>query len=392
MDSHSIIAPSSAYIFGSPDGCTGWVMLSQMFPDIGENPEAADGEASHEIGGDLILQGSRGFTNIDPDNYVGKPASNGVIYNEEMFENAEIYANDVIDVMRSTGIFGGEHFAIEQRLEIKKIHDLSFGTPDMWLFDKKTGRLYIWDYKFGFDLVEVFENWQLINYVAGILELLEINGITDQHITVHMRVAQPRAFHPKGMIREWVVKASDLRGHFNILSTNAHIALSADAVCRSGPHCKNCHPRYACQTGLQAGMGLYELAMIPTPSDLPMQALGTQLLIVRRAIKQLEYLDSGLSTLVDFSVRSGKNVPGWIVEQKMGNNTWNKPIEEVIAMGDLMGKDLRKPNNVITPTQALKLGIDDKVIKEYSKRPNAGIKVVPDNENKVKQHFGAIEL
>ena len=367
-------------------------MMSQMFPDLGNNPEAADGEASHEIGATLINNQSTGNISNYAKDFVGKTAENGIIFNDEMFEAAELYANDVGEVMRSIGVFGGPNFGVEQRIKIPKIHELSEGTPDMWLFDKKTGHLYIWDYKFGFDLVEVFENWQLINYVAGILEMLEITSLIDEHIIVHMRIAQPRGHHPKGIIREWIVKASDLRGHFNILSANAHIALSGDAVCRSGPHCKNCHPRYACHTGLQAGMSLYELSMMPTPSELSPQALGTQLLIIRRAIKQLEYLDTGLSTLVEHSVRSGQNIPGWIVEPKTGNNAWNKPTAEVIAMGDLMKVDLRKPDNVITPTQALNKGLNEAVIKEYSKRPNAGVKIVPDNENKTRQHFGDIKL
>lgn len=388
MGSHSIIAPSSAHIWGAPNGCTGWVLMSQQFPDLEETPEAAEGTASHEIGANLILRQAVGNISNKAEHYVDRIAENGVIFNEEMFDMAKIYADDVGATMRSTGVFGGKYFNVEQHVKAPKIHELSEGTPDMWLFDQKTGRLYVWDYKFGFELVEVFENWQLINYVAGILELLEINGIADQHITVHMRVAQPRAHHRDGAIREWVVKASDLRAHFNTLHMNAHIALSANAICRSGPHCKHCSARTHCDTAIRAGMGLYELSMKPTPIEMSPAALGVQLAIVKRARKHLESLEAGFEEQIKHEIRTGTNVPGWLSQMGQGREIWNKPIEEVISMADLMGFDIRKPTEAKTPNQARQLGIDDAVIKAYSTRPNTGLKLIPDDGNKAKLHFG----
>ena len=64
-----------------------------------------------------------------------------------------------------------------------------------------------------------------------------------------------------------------------------------------------------------------------------------------------------------------------------------KPVDEVISLGDLFGHDLRKPAEPITPKQAIKLGVDAAVIKEYSITPKTGIRVVPDNDNKAKQVF-----
>jgi hypothetical protein len=55
-------------------------------------------------------------------------------------------------------------------------------------------------------------------------------------------------------------------------------------------------------------------------------------------------------------------------------------------MGDMLGKDLRK-KEAITPKQAIKLGVDETVIKAYSTQPRTGVKIVPDNGNKAKQVF-----
>jgi len=245
--SHSIIPPSSAHRWGASGGCTGSVLMTQQFPDMEESEDAKNGIASHEIGATLINAASIGSV-VMQDKIVGQPASNGIIFTDEMFEAALEYVNDVIDIMRTTHVFGGGQFGIEKSVKAPRIHELSFGTLDTFLFDQRGLNLYIWDYKFGYSIIEVFENWQLINYAAGILEELDINGLGDQEITVHLRVVQPRAFHRDGTIREWIVKASELRPYINILHINAHKALGPDAICCSGPHCKDCSARVNCDT------------------------------------------------------------------------------------------------------------------------------------------------
>lgn len=385
MIEHSIIAPSSADVWGSPNGCTGSVLMQQMYPETEENPEAMEGTASHEVGAKLIFAASvaAGFIDLP----VGQTASNGVIIDDEMYEGAELFSDNVAEVMRSTAIFGGSHFNIEQRVNCPTIHELSFGTPDMWIYDQKMGIIYIWDYKYGYVVYEVFENWQLLNYIAGILTLLELNGIQTQHIKIHFRIVQPRAHHRDGPIREWVVKASDLRGYFNGLENKAHEALGANSVTRSGPHCRYCSARHACPVALKSGLRMYEIAGQPIPVELSPGALGTQLTIVRRAIKQLEYIESGMTEQVKGLVRSGASIPGWKLEMGLGREWWDKPIPEVIALGDAMGIDVRKPDNVCTPKQARKKGIDDTLVSQYSGTPQTGLKLVSDNGSKTKRIF-----
>ena len=385
--SHSIIPPSSAGIWGKPDGCTGWVLMSQMYPELEETPEAKEGEASHEIAERMNNANTRGRVGYPTkEEIVGAVASNGVVFTEEMYDAAEMFADDVAMVMRDLSVFGGPHLGIEKRVEAKRIHELSYGTTDAFIYGKNKGKLYIWDYKFGFEVVEAYENWQSINYAAGIIEELEINGLVDQYTTVHIRIVQPRAFHRDGPIREWVVKASDLRAHFNILHNNANEALGPNAKTRSGSHCKHCPARHACPAALTAGTRLYEVAAKPTPVELSPEALAVQYAIVQRARKQLEYLESGFEEQIKGLIRSGANVQGYHVEEGVGRERWAKPVDEVIALGDMLGHNLRK-GDAITPNQARKLGIDDAVIKAYSETPRTGLKIVPDNGNKAKQIF-----
>jgi len=272
-------------------------------------------------------------------------------------------------------------------MEAPQIHEHSWGSVDLGIPDIRGNELYLWDFKFGFEAVEVFENWQLMNYAAGKLREMGVDGHIDQFTKVHLCVVQPRAHHPDGPIRRWIVTASYLRPYFNILRTNAEKALGPNAEFHTGNHCKHCPGRHACPAALKAGVSLYEVAAAPLPVGLTPEALGVQLSIVKRALTQLECLESGLEEQVKGLLRSGATVEGWSVQEGVGREKWDKPISEVIALGEILNTSLLKPADVITPKQARKLGVDDAVITAYSTTPRTGLQVVPDNGNKAKQVF-----
>jgi len=379
---HSIIAPSSAGIWGPKEGCRGWPLMNQLFPDTEDSVESAEGTASHGVGESLIGFGARGLT-PKAEEYVGGQAANGVVIDQDMYDGALVYANDVRSVMCSAAVFTP---AIEQTVCASRIHDEAWGTPDCWLYDEKNRTLYLWDYKYGHLLVEAFENWQLLVYLCAILEHLDIDGLEDQYVRVEFRIVQPRAFHPKGQVRSWSFMACDARAYFNQLQASALESLSPGAETRSGAHCRNCNARHGCEAALTAGMGLYEVAAKPVPMNLDALALGVQQNIVTRAIKQLEYLKTGYDAEIEARVRRGEGVPYWRTEQGVGRETWSRPSEEVIRMGQMFGQDLRQKNPV-TPKQAVSLGIDAAVIKGYSHKPQTGVKIVPDNGNHAKEVF-----
>lgn len=377
MADHSILPPSSAAVWGSPHGCTGSVLMSQMYPETDETPEAAEGTASHEIGALIILAFAVGM--FDPE--LPKVANNGVVLDDDMIDCAKIYADDVGVIMRKTANFNPQ---VEQRINCPTIHPQSWGTPDCWFFDRATGHLYGWDYKYGYGVVEAFENWQMINYFAGIIPTLDV---PDEHITVHFRIVQPRAYHRDGIVREWVINAAQLRPYFNQLENRAHTALGNSPTFHSGTHCNHCTGRHNCPAAIQAGVQLYEVATQPLPLNMSLEAQSVQLSIVRRAIKQLEYIDSGLSGQIESTIKAGTLVPGWVMEPGRSALKWTAPASEVIALGDMLGIDTRKPVDVKTPTQVVKLGVDESVIMQYSQRVGGKVKLTPDDGTKARRLF-----
>lgn len=344
------------------------------------------GEASHWLGETLIQMGAA--MHVTPsvrDGLVGQAAPNGVILSDEMFDAAWEYANDVIREIKK---YPFAAWGVEARVKAPIIHAESFGTTDAYLYDPQSNRLIVWDYKYGRRIVEAFENWQGINYVAGIFDMLSIDGLQDQKLRVDIRIVQPRAFHRDGPIRScWKVLGSDLRGYITILSNHAHDALGPNAKTRSGEHCIYCNARHACPAALNAGLGMYEAVNKPIPAELTPEQLGTQLSIVKRARKQLEYLESGYEEQLKGLIRSGTPVAGWSVEQGVGKRQWSKPVDEILKFGDLMGVDLREPVKAISPAQAEKKGIDKAVVAAYVERRQTGLKVVPDNNTKAREVF-----
>ena len=215
--------------------------------------------------------------------------------------------------------------------------------------------------------------------------MLGITGVSDPYLTVRIRIAQPRAFHRDGTIREWVISGAELRNYFNVLSNNAATALGPDAEIKTGEHCRYCSARHACPAALKAGLTMYETAMAPTPVELTPEAIGVQLSIIKRAKAQLEYLESGFEARLTSTIRSGQAVPGWSLRDGRGREKWAKPVSEVIALGEMMGIPLAKPT-AVTPKQARDAGIDGALVEAYSERPNTGLKLVAD-DNKARRIF-----
>jgi hypothetical protein len=85
--------------------------------------------------------------------------------------------------------------------------------------------------------------------------------------------------------------------------------------------------------------------------------------------------------------RAGAKTPYHSIEQGYGRQAWALPVEQVIAVGQLMGVDLAKPG-VITPKAALKKGIDEAVINAYSVTPPGNFKLVSENPADARRVFG----
>lgn len=380
--SHSILPPSSAHIWGAPNGCTGWVTMVNSVPEDFrniKNTKSIEGDVAHELAAKMIDAAARAGIETPLRNETIGTELSGVVVTEEMFDSCELYVEDVKKVMQDSRIFGGAFMGIEERVAIWGIHKECFGTVDTFIYDIEKKIIYVWDFKYGHLYVDEYENWQAICYVAGIIARLAANGFTDPELKIKIRIVQPRAYHANGPIREWSINAVDLYEYVKILKENAAIALSTGATNRTGSHCRYCDARHVCLEALEAGLSLYEAVCdIQMIQNLSHTALSVQYSIIKRAKEQIECLESGFQEQIKCLLKTGKDVPGYELTPAIGRERWDRPDSEIIAMGDMLGQDLRNIK-AITPNQARKKHVNEDILKSFATRPNNGVKLTESN-------------
>lgn len=378
MTAHAFLAPSSAHI-RQHCGAAARMLASYPKPD---SEESLEGTAAHEVAEWMLTGHTHTIT-------LGRTTSNGVVVTEEMIEGAELYFSDVISIVPD---LQGLH--LEATIECPSINENTFGTPDLWYLSDRndTSRpwtLTVWDYKFGHRYVETFENWQIIEYVAGILDAIGITGAEDHLLTVDMRVVQPRCFVGGSPVRSWKVKAIELRGHFNEARMFEERSMMPNSPAKTNPHCRDCVPQY-CTAAQAAGYNAIDVSMEPQPFAMPAEALGLELKKLKRAKEAIEAREVGLEQQAVAYLRGGTRVPGYRLVTPEGRLAWTAEPAEVFAIGDVLDVNLRK-EVPITPTQAIKAGIPAELVATVSARPTGALKLAEDDGLFAKKVFGLID-
>lgn len=381
MSEHAFLAPSSAARWVR---CALSASLEAAYPETEASPSSLEGTAAHWVV-QMLLQGTP--VAIDTQ------APNGVAVTLEMLQAAELVRDDIVQTL---GPEWAKYLAIERRVQIPRVHPQNWGTPDYRAWSRlQNGRLclHVWDFKYGHEIVEAFENWQLIDYTAGILGEAGINGLQDQETVVDMVVIQPRAYHRDGPVRRWRVVASDLRAHFNRLEMAAEDATSQFPTASPQPEaCKNCKGRHACEALQRAAYFAADYGKHYAPLELTPHALGLELRALNRAKALLEARVSGLEAQAASKIKAGTLVPFWALESTPGRLAWTKPPAEVLALGQMLGLDLAAEPDVITPTQAKAKAktakIGPEIFDAFATRPAGAAKLVEDDGSKARRIFG----
>lgn len=380
MGQHAFLAPSSAHIWGPPDGCRAYPVIAAGFPRENDCDESDEGTACHEwaAGAVAAWQSSTPFPELE-----GERALNGVMFDSDMRDAAAIYADYVAGVCRERG---SSAVILEQRLDCPRVHpEHNGGTPDGYLWAPPY--LEIFDFKYGFGVVEAFENWQCLNYARAVLDSLGTDGGEETFIKVTLHVVQPRAPHPEGPCRSWSLRGGALRGYSNILQTSGAECFEPDPIARTGPHCRDCEGRTVCTALHNDAASAADFATRSPPQVLGIRDAETELVVLDDALRALQHRRDGLAEVVEHAARRGEPVRYYAMERKQARKKWLFPDADVFALGDEYGVELRKIQP-ITPTQAEKAGIDAGVINAYAQRPAGGLELKRDTGQKARKIFG----
>lgn len=347
---HSKLPPSSAarrYI------CPGSRALEEQYPRLTESESAAEGTAAHWVAAEYLMYGCSAV--VTPE---GEPIT------EEMREGATLYADTIREIWD-----GCSTLHIEERVDIHNIHPDCFGTPDCWFV--RDDVLHVFDYKFGHRYVDVFGNWQLLEYAAGVSELVEFK-------TVMMTIVQPRSYTREGPVRSWTITRAELDKYILRLRKAEEESMRPNTHCVPSPECAFCSARTVCGA-LSETVGTFITILNQNHAhELNPKQTARELKQLRFSAELLNARITGLEEQARHMITRGDSVPGFKLESVSSREQWTRETAEIITLGELMSVNLCKPPEPITPAQARKVGLHEEILRQYSKRVPGKLKLVEE--------------
>jgi len=183
------------------------------------------------------------------------------------------------------------------------------------------------------------------------------------------------------------------------IKTAAAMAMFGESNKEPGLHCRYCRARFKCEQLQKSSMNIIDVINRNSPQVLAGNSLAFEYTLLTRAMKLLEYRTDALKEQIVAELKAGTTLPGWILEQGYGRKRWSKelPTEKIIEDMSFWGLDIRKPDNIDTPTQVMNklkkkikedhIPIEPSVVEQYIETPMTGMKVVEDTESKIRASF-----
>lgn len=333
-----------------PMVCAGFLSFVGLEkPEVG--PAAEQGTAAAELFERMLLNQP-----IPPQ------ARNGVYFDDEM----RFYIKPIVEEIKSN--IQGEVLS-EQPIDwrtrsgvwIRGRYDASF---------IRNGDLYVDDLKYGFGIVEVFENWQLLGYAIG--EVLRRQCYFKRIV---LRVRQPRPHHEDGDCRSWTLSYEQLLEYKERIEQRFEQMVAGLNTLQTGPQCKYC---IAVAEACPAFNKLFYRALEVTHSfhqdQIDEKELARQMDHVNRAAEVLKIKKDALDELAIIRIKNGKVIPGYITEDSWGDRKWKGDVNPK-AIEILTGKRIEK-TEMLSPAQAEKIGLPKDFVNKLVERPWRGQKIV----------------
>lgn len=290
---------------------------------------------------------------------VDRKAPNGVYITAEMAENLTEYLAWVAGKGR-----------IEQ--------DCSYQSPEAWevrgradhvWYDDRNGRLYVSDFKYGWKIVDVEENWTLISHAVG--WMLQ-NNI--QPVDVAFRIYQPRPYHPEGTVRVWGMTGGELVGRYHHI--NGVLTNPSDQL-QTSRHCYKCPAMATCPAAQIAGMNALDVAYRAFDSEPTNEQIEFLIEETRKAADILKQNLSAYEEIALHRLKNGQHFKNYSVQTDYGRETWRDDITpDILQM--MTGMDVAR-RVLPTPKQAVTAGMPEDFVKSLTMRPSKGVKLVRMN-------------
>jgi hypothetical protein len=335
--------------------CAGSLFFEDL-PQQETNAAAEEGTAAGEW-----------LANILTGKHVGTHASNGVQFDNDM----HFYTKPIADEINSNR---QSEVLCEQRIDwqtrsgiwIKGSYDISF---------IRDGVLYIDDLKYGWGIVEVQENWQLLGYAIG--EVIRRGVAFDK---VVMRIHQPRPHHENGSTREWHVTYDALLAYKEKIEARCDAIAAGLNTLVTSEKCKYCPAAVACPAHSKSFFRGVEVAHEFTQDNIDEKELAFQLDLVARVSEVIKIKSDSLKALAVDRMKKGAIIPGYVNEQSYGDRKW-KPGVSPESIKLMTGKDITE-TVMLSPAKAEKAGIPKEFVNQLVDRHFLGLKLIKRDAGK----------
>jgi hypothetical protein len=340
-----------------PMVCAGYVYLDVEEPEAGDPAKEGTAAGEHL---QLLLEGKP----------IPSVASNGVYFDDDMKFYTTPIAQDILNRAKSQVL-------CEVRIDWQTRSGIWIrGQYDAAFVDER-GYLCIEDLKYGWGIVEVKENWQLIGYAIG--EVIR-RGQAFEYIS--FKIHQPRPHHEDGSSREWLIPYTTLLEYKEKIEKRMEEIANGRKDFQTSDKCKYCKGvAEACPAFSRLFYRALEVSMEFVQDSLTNEEISRQLDQVKRAEEVIKIKADSLVELGSSRIKQGGIIPGYIQTTKYSNREWKPGISpESIRL--MTGKDIVE-KSMMSPAKAEKLGISKELVKQLSQSRMAGVKLEKKNGSDV---------
>ena len=340
-----------------PMKCAGYAFLE--LPKSPSNPAAEEGTAAGEYL-EKLLTGAP----------MGPCSSKGFFINDDI----KFYIDPIFEDIKQRA--ASEVFC-EQKINWVTVSGIWIkGQPDIAFVDHQ-GRLCVEDLKYGWGIVEVEENWQLLGYAIG--EVLRRGQAFNE---ISLKIHQPRPHHKDGSTREWVLQYSDLLAYKQQIEDRMMELANGRREFQTGPHCKYCRgAAEACTAFNKLFYDSIEVSTEFNQDNIDNDELSRQLGHIERAAEVLKIKKDSLMELATIRIKDGGLVPGYVHTTRYGNRAWKPGISPDTV--EMITGHKATETNFMSPAKIQKLGVHRDIINTLAEKKFLGYKLEKKDTTKL---------
>lgn len=241
-------------------------------------------------------------------------------------------------------------------------------------------RIRLDDFKYGWRLVEVENNWTMIGSACAYIA----DKVVDPDTVFEFRIWQPRPFHPLGPCRVWIIDAAHLSALRNELFST--LATTSDQL-HTGWYCLHCPAMTNCPASRKASMTMMDVTERAIPDNMTLDEMSMLMDALTTGDYTLKAYKEALAERISDALRNGQVVRNYRLEPYEGKLDWIDGVTaDVLRL--LTDKPVSKPTPLLTPTQ-LKKAIPPNTMKTLTYRKPGGVSLKRvDVDQAAKRMFG----